>query len=101
MYKLIYWNEAKFTSYSYDTILKILDGTKVDLPYKGGSILKYDNPLVIMTSNMTLEQMIHQKFCYNSSYIHKARKNLAVRVENVIVPPGFNLFILQKLLLPS
>ena len=99
VYKLILWNEAKLTAYSYDTVLRVLEGSKVDLPYKGGSVLKYDNPLVIMTSNMTLEEMIQQKFNYSQSYRQLARKNLAVRVQNVIVPEGYDLFLLQKLLI--
>ena len=101
VYKLIFWNQAKLTAYSYDTILKVLEGSKVDLPYKGGSTLKYDNPLVLMTSNMTLEQMIDQKFGYNKSYVQMARKNLAVRIQNVIVPEDYDLFLLQKLLVPN
>lgn len=100
-YQLISWNQAKLTSYSYDTILKVLEGSKVDLPQKGSSTLKYDNPLVLLTSNMTLEQMIKQKFSYNQEYIKMARANLAVRVQNVIVPKGLDLFILQKLFLPK
>ena len=98
VYPLLFWNEAKLTSYAYDTILKVLEGSEVDLPYKGGSTLKYDNPLVVMTSNLTLDQMILQKFPSNQSYQEMARKNLAVRVENIIVPEGHNLFLLQKLL---
>ena len=101
VYKVIYWNQAKLTSYSYDTILKVLEGSKVDLPQKGASVLKYDNPLVIMTSNMTLDQMITQKFGYNPDYVKMARANLAVRVENVVVPKGHNLFLLQKLLVQA
>ena len=98
VYQLISWNEAKLTSYSYDTILKVLEGSKVDLPQKGSSTLKYDNPLVLMTSNMTLQQMIRQKFNYSEDYVQMARKNLAVRVQNVVVPDGYDLFLLQKLL---
>lgn len=98
VYRLIYWNEAKLTSYSYDTLLKVFQGSKVDLPYKGGSVLKYDNPLVLMTSNLTLDQMIQQKFAYNPKYTKLAKKNLAVRIQNVVVPNGLNLFLLQKLL---
>lgn len=100
VYHCIYWNEAKLTSYSYDVILQLLDGNPVMLPSKGGGHKKIDNPLVIMTSNMTLDQMIHQKFSYNRSYMDMARKNLAVRVQNVVIPHGYNLFLLQKLLLP-
>ena len=98
VYKLILWNEAKLTSYAYDTILKLLEGSYLDLPIKGGVAPKRDNPLIVMTSNMTLDQMIQQKFHYNKQYIQMARKNLAVRVQNVIVPDGLNLFLLQKLL---
>ena len=99
VYHCIYWNEAKLTSYSYDTVLKLLDGSPLDLSNKGSVSRKVDNPLVIMTSNLTLNQMIKQKFGYNSDYISMAKANLAVRVENVIVPKGLNLFLLQKLLI--
>ena len=100
VYHCIYWNEAKLTSYSYDTVLKLLDGSPLDLSNKGSVSRKVDNPLVIMTSNLTLNQMIKQKFGYNSDYISMAKANLAVRVENVIIPNGYNLFLLQKLLCP-
>ena len=55
IYDIIYWNQTKLTSYSYDIILQLLDGSPVNLPAKGGGHKKIDNPLVIMTSNMTLE----------------------------------------------
>ena len=98
VYHMILWNEAKLTSYQYTTILKLLEGSYMDLPTKGGSSRKIDNPLVIMTSNMTLDQMIQQKFGYNKDYVKMAKANLAVRVQNVIIPKGYDLFLLQKLL---
>ena len=98
VYHMILWNEAKLTSYQYTTILKLLEGSYMDLPTKGGSSRKVDNPLVVMTSNMTLDQMIDQKFGYNKSYVKMAKENLAVRVQNVIIPEGYDLFLLQKLL---
>ena len=98
VYKLILWNQAKLTSYSYDLILKLLEGSYLDLPQKGSVCPKRDNPLIVMTSNLTLEQMIQQKFGYNRDYVQMARRNLAVRVQNVVVPPEHNLFLLQKLL---
>lgn len=97
VYHCIYWNEAKFTSYSQDVILQLLDGSPVMLPAKGGGHKKVDNPLVIMTSNMTLDEMILAKFGYNKSYVEMSRKNLAVRIQNVVIPPGYDLFLLQKL----
>ena len=101
IYDVIYWNEAKLTSYSYDTILQLLDGSPVMLPAKGGGHKKIDNPLVIMTSNMTLSQMIAQKFHYNKHYQEMSRKNLSVRITNVVIPEGYTLFLLQKLLIPK
>ena len=100
VYQLISWNQAKLTSYSYDTILKVLEGSKVDLPQKGSSTLKYDNPLVLMTSNMTLQEMIDVKFGYSKELVNMAKKNLAVRIQNVIIPKGYNLYLLQNLLTP-
>lgn len=98
VYHMILWNEAKLSSYSYDTLLKFLEGAFVDLPVKGNIAPKRDNPVVIMTSNMTLQQMIRQKFNYSEDLRSMARRNLAVRVQNVVVPSGLNLFLLQKLL---
>ena len=100
VYAGIYWNEAKLTSYSYDVILQLLDGSPVMLPAKGGGHKKVDNPLVIMTSNMTLVQMIKHKFQYNKQLQRMARLNLSERVQNVIIPKGYDLFLLQKLLVP-
>ena len=99
VYHMILWNQAKLTSYSYDTILKLLEGSHMDLPNKGSVSRKVDNPLVIMTSNLTLQQMIQQKFGYNKDYVTMAKANLAVRVQNVVIPKGYNLFLLQKLFL--
>ena len=98
VYKLILWNEAKLTNYSYTTILKLLEGSYLDLPTKGGVAPKRDNPLIVMTSNLTLQQMIQQKFPNNKQYQLMARKNLSVRIQNIIVPEGYDLFLLQKLL---
>lgn len=99
VYDLILWNQARLTSYPYDLILKLLEGTPVDLPTKGGSSRKADNPLIILTSNMTLEEMIEHRFKKTSSYVNMAHSNLGVRLTNLIIPPGYDLFLLQKLFL--
>lgn len=101
VYACIYWNQAKLTSYSYSTILQLLDGSPVMLPSKGGGHKKVDNPLIIMTSNLTLNQMIEQKFHYNKDYMKMARQNLSVRIQNVVIPKNFDLFLLQKLIHPN
>ena len=98
VYQLILWNEAKLTSYSYDTILKFLEGSFLDLQVKGGIAPKRDNPLIIMTSNLSLQQLIVQKFHKNPHFQELAKVNLAVRIENIIIPSDKNLFLLQKLL---
>ena len=98
-YKLILWNQMKLTNYSYDFILKFLEGSPVDLPYHGGATKKADNQLIYMTSNLPLERHIQIKF---SSKLDRqaARQNLSKRIEEVIVPKGYDLFLLQKLLIP-
>lgn len=101
VYHMILWNQMKLSSYQYTTILKFLEGSYLDLPYKGGASRKVDNPLIIMTSNMTLYEMIKQKFSYSSYYQNMAKDNLSVRIQNIIVPEGYNLFLLQKLLIPT
>ena len=100
VYACIYWNQAKLTSYSYDVILQLLDGSPVMLPSKGGGHKKLDNPLIIMTSNMTLAQMIQQKFNYSNRLKQLAFKNLSVRVINLVIPENKDLFLLQRLLVP-
>lgn len=101
VYSVIYWNQAKLTSYSYDVILQLLDGSPVMLPAKGGGHKKQDNPTIIMTSNMTLDQMIIAKFGYKRTYVDMARANMAARVTNVVIPRGYDLFLLQRLLVPA
>lgn len=97
-YKLILWNQMKLTSYSYDFILKFLEGSAVDLPYHGGATKKTDNQLIYMTSNLSLQRHIQTKF-WNEEDRSAARRNLSNRIEELIVPEGYNLFLLQKLLI--
>ena len=100
IYDVIYWNQAKLTSYKYDIVLQLLDGSPVLLPAKGGGHKKVDNPLVLMTSNLTINQMIAEKFPYQPQYQAMARQNMSVRITNVVVPDGYDLFLLQRLLVP-
>ena len=96
-YQLILWNQSKLTSYPYDTILKLLQGFPIDLPYHGGATKKDDNPLVVMTSNLSLERHVHIKF----SNLHDRQLALASlrrRITEVIVLPDLELFLLQKLI---
>lgn len=97
-YKLIFWNQFKLTSYSYDVLLKFFEGSPVDLPYHGGSTMKEDNPLIYMTSNMSLEQHICHKFMANRDR-QLARENLSCRITEVLIPQTVDLFLLRKLLI--
>lgn len=96
VYRLILWNQMKLTSYAYDFLLKFLEGSPVDLPYHGGATKKADNQLVYMTSNLPLERHICLKF-WNPQDRQAARQNLSKRITQVVIPPGYNLFLLQKL----
>jgi hypothetical protein len=96
-YRLILWDQFKLTSYPYDLLLKLLQGSPVDLPYHGGATKKDDNPLVFMTSNVPLQRHIRLKFTAEQDR-QRARQNLAARITQVIVPPGVDLFLLRSLI---
>ena len=97
VYKTILWDEFKLTSYAYDTLLKFLQGSPVDLPYHGGSTRKDDNPLVIMTSNLPLQRHIRHKF-HSEQDRQRASQNLSYRITELEIPPGLDVFLLRKLL---
>lgn len=98
VYKLILWNQMKLTSYSYDFLLKFLQGSPVDLPYHGGATKKADNQLIYMTSNLPLKRHIQIKFTNHEDRL-AAAQNLSKRIEQIIVPAGYDLFLLQKLII--
>lgn len=97
VYRMILWNEFNLRLMPYPNLLNLLEGTPMDLQYKGGSTLRTDNQLVLMTSNMTLDQHVDGRFRTEQSRT-LARANLRARVNQVIVPPGLDLFLLQKLI---
>lgn len=99
-YPLILWDQFNLKSMPYDLLLKFLQGLKVDLQYKGGSVLKTDNQLIYMTSNMTLQQHICSRF-KDQQKRQLARANLRARIDQVILPEGANLFLLQKLIVSA
>ena len=100
-YPLISWNQFKLKGgMDHTTLLKYLQGYPIDLQYKGGSALRRDNQLIIMTSNMTLHQHIDVKF-RDSLQRTLARANLGARIEQLVLPQGLNLFFLPKLLTAS
>lgn len=97
VYPMILWNQFYLRAMPYGQLLNILEGEPTDLPYKGGSILKRDNQLVFITSNMTLDQHICSRFRGQQART-LARANLSSRIEQVLVPEGLDLFLLLPLI---
>ena len=97
IYKMILWNQFNLKTMPYPQLLNFLEGMPMDLQYKGGSVLKYDNQLIYMTSNMSLEEHICFRFSSQANRAH-ARANLRARIEEVIIPNGIDLFLLLKLI---
>ena len=100
VYKMILWDQFNLHSMPYPELLKFLQGLQMDLQYKGGSTLKTDNQLIFMTSNMSLSEHIAGRF-KNQHSRQLAEANLRARIQEVILPPGCDLFLLQKLLVSS
>lgn len=97
IYSMLTWDEFNLSAYPYTTLLKFLQGRPMDLPVKGGHVRKQDNPLVIMTSNLTLERHICKKFRKDCDR-ETARLNLAPRITEIVIPEGKTLFLLLKLI---
>ena len=99
-YRAIAWNQFRLNLMPYPQLLQFLEGTYMDLPYKGGSTLKWDNPIVIMTSNISLKNHLTKKFKSDQILLKAALQNAPARIDEVILPEYKDLFFLQKLILP-
>ena len=96
VFKLITWDEFNLKRLKYPTLLKFLQGLRMDLPIKGSHVTRSDNPLILMTSNLTLEEHICKRFSSQQNRAH-SRANLAVRIDEINI--GKNpIFFLEKLL---
>lgn len=98
VYPLILWDQFTLSGMKYPELLKFLQGSPLDLEFKGGSTMKRDNQLILMTSNLSLNYHIQAKFGYDLELYKLSRVNLAVRIDEIIVPEGLTLFLLQKLI---
>lgn len=102
-YKLMFWDECRFSMMTWEQMLILLDGRPYDLPYKGGSTLKYDNQLWIMTSNKKIRQHLKQKHSYlQEDFDNPLEQNVIEtsfrkRVKEIEIPDNKDLFILVKL----
>lgn len=103
-YKLMFWDECRFSMMSWEQMLILLDGRPYDLPYKGGSTLKYDNQLWIMTSNKSVRQHLKEKHSYlqedfdNPLEQNVIQTSFRKRVKQITIPNDKSLFLLLKLL---
>ena len=94
-YGFINWNQWKYSDFSPAWVLQFLEGCKVSIPMRYNSCIKTDNPLIIMTSNLTLDQHLVLRFGDRPHLLAMARGNLGVRITNVVVP--CDMTFMQKL----
>lgn len=96
VFKMIWWDEFHLRRFAYPTLLKFLQGSRMDLPMKGSHVTRCDNPLILMTSNLPLEAHICKRFSSQQNRAY-SRANLAVRIDEVNVENN-PIFFLEKLL---
>ena len=96
VFKLIFWDQFDIRAFSYPKLLKFLQGLRMDLPIKGSHVNRADNPLILITSNLSLEEHIDGRF---SSTLNRARSraNLRARIEQVDIG-ATPIFFLENLL---
>ena len=103
-YKLMFWDQCRLSMMTWEQMLILLDGRPYDLPFKGGSTLKYDNQLWIMTSNKSVRQHLKQKHRYlKEDFDNPLEQNVIEtsfrkRVKEIQIPSDKDLFILLKLI---
>ena len=103
-YKLMIWDQCDIRMMSKEQMLQLFDGDPFNLPYKGGSILKRDNQLWLMCSNKTLQQQFKDagydltKDPLTGLYIDQQVIALRNRIEEIIIPDGYDLQIIRKLI---
>ena len=94
---MLIWDEFSLSVYPYPDLLKLLEGAPMKLPQKGGHVQRADNQLVACTSNLTLREHIGMRFRTSENRAH-SRANLGVRFTEVVIPEGYTLFMLIKLI---
>ena len=100
VYTMTLWNEFTLIGVPYSDILNFLEGTKMDLQYKGGVTCKRDNQLTYMTSNLSLCEHIANRFKSKRNRAY-ANVNLSARIVEVTIPAHLTLFTLLKLIVPA
>lgn len=98
VYTMTLWNEFTLSAVPYNGILNFLEGVKMDLQYKGGSVCRTDNQLTYMTSNLPLRTHINARFRTREAR-RLADAALRARITEVVLPKGNTLFVLLKLII--
>ena len=102
VYSFFSWNQFRLGVMEYPNLLKLLDGTPMNLQKKGDHAPRGDNQLIIMNSNLSYRSHLRKKFRSwdDEMALKAALKNFPARVEQLMIPEGVTLFLLQKLLVP-
>ena len=100
VYPLMVWDEFNLRTLPYSDLLKLLEGRPMELPVKGGHAKRFDNQLIYMNSNLTLDKLICLKF-KKTGMRNISRANLAPRIMQVKIPENLDLFVLLKLIVPA
>ena len=95
-YCFIVWNQVKLTDFSHTWILEFLQGIQVPIPMRYNACKKTDNPLVYMTSNLTLDEHLRNRYSDRPELYKHATQNLGSRITAVHIPGP--IFFMQKLL---
>lgn len=98
-YGFIVWNQVKLTDFTHTWILEFLQGVQVAIPMRYNACKKNDNPLVYMTSNLTLDKHLRNRYKDRPELYKHATQNLGARITAVHVPEP--MFFMQKLLVSS
>jgi len=97
VFKMILWDQFNLNSFKYPTLLKFLQGLRMDLPIKGSHVNRSDNPLIYLTSNFTLDEHICKRFSSQQNRV-KSRANLSARIDEVNIG-NKSIFFLRNLLI--
>lgn len=103
VYRFFSWNEFSLSKMPYTELLKLLEGTPLNLQKKGSHAPRFNNQLIIMNSNVDIVSQLRRKFnIWTEDVMYReALKNFPARVEQITIPPGYKLFLLLKLIIPN
>lgn len=100
VYEFFSWNEFTFNKMPYTELLKLLEGTPLNLEQKGSHGYRANNQLIIMNSNLDWFQHLKKKFNrFDQRFeFQAALDNFPSRVQEIRIPKGKNLFLLLKVI---